>query len=203
MFQFVSKLRTRFIRLLYQRTVLILSLFCSIGILAALLNMSHVTSHMMTEQALQNASLYAQTLKTARTLYSSEVVSKTTENQTIKVTHDHINIDNAIPLPATYLIQMSEQISQLKPDLSIRLYSDYPFPWRQQTGGPQDEFEIDHYKPSNRILANLFIGLNLLIIVPLFVMHKRIFSNPVVLNVIILIRVVLKQIGKWEMCEEY
>jgi class 3 adenylate cyclase len=143
MFQFLSKLRTQFIGLLYQHTVVILSLFCGIGILAALLNMSHVSSHMMREQALQNASLYAQTLKTARTLYSSEVVSKITENETIKVTHNHINIDNAIPLPATYLIKMSEEISQLKPDLSIRLYSDYPFPWRQETGGPQDEFETE------------------------------------------------------------
>ena len=143
MFLSFSKLRTRFIRLLYQHTVLILSILCGIGIIAALLNMSHVTSHMMREQALQNANLYAQSLKTARTLYNSEVVSRTTENETIKVTHDYINTENGIPLPATYLIKMSEHISQLKPGLSVRLYSDYPFPWRQETGGAQDQFEID------------------------------------------------------------
>ena len=141
MFQFVSKVWQRLIDLLYRRTVFVLSLLCGIAIIAALLNMNHVTSHMMRSQALQNASLYAQTLKTSRTLYTSKVVSQATENEMIKVTHDYMNTDGAIPLPATYLIEMSQRISELKPGLSVRLYSDYPFPWREETGGPKDEFE--------------------------------------------------------------
>ncbi|MGB3534752.1 MAG: hypothetical protein WBA13_14705 [Microcoleaceae cyanobacterium] len=140
MFQFFSKVWSQLVDLLYQKTVLILSIFCSIAIIAALLNMTHVTSHMMREQALQNASLYTQTLKTSRTLYNSKLVSQITENDTVKVTHDYMNIEGAIPLPATYLIEMSQRISQLKLGLSVRLYSDYPFPWRKETGGAQDAF---------------------------------------------------------------
>jgi adenylate cyclase len=143
MFHFFSKIWRGLIDLLYQRTVLVLSLLCGIAIIGAILNMYHVADHMIESQALQNASLYAQTLKTSRTLYSSEVVSRATENETIQATHDYINTENAIPLPATYLIEMSHRISQLQPGLSVRLYSEYPFPWRQETGGAKDAFELE------------------------------------------------------------
>lgn len=141
MFQFISQTWDSLTSLLYRRTVLVLTLLCCIAIGVAMWNMSRLTSNLIESQALQNATLYAQTLKESRTLYSSEVVNRVTGSPEVTVTHNYVMSPGAIPLPATYLIELGERIRQTQPGVSVRLYSDYPFPWRQETGGPRDEFE--------------------------------------------------------------
>ncbi len=141
MLQFISQTWDSFTRLLYRRTILVLTLLCCIAIGVAMWNMSRLTSNLIESQALQNATLYAQSLKESRTLYASEAVNRVTANSEVTVTHDYVMSPGAIPLPATYLIELGERIRQMKSGISVRLYSDYPFPWRQETGGPRDEFE--------------------------------------------------------------
>lgn len=43
-------------------------------------------------------------------------------------------------LPATLALKAGERLSEHRPGAYIRLYSDYPFPWRKD-GGPRDAFE--------------------------------------------------------------
>lgn len=128
------------IRWLYQKIILVLTLLFCIGIAGALWNISHLSANLIESQALQNASLYAQTIKESRTLYSSDVVNRV-QPHGISVTHDYASKDGAIPLPATFLIQLGKRISEENPGMSVRLYSDYPFPWRRQEGGARDDFE--------------------------------------------------------------
>ena len=59
----------------------------------------------------------------------------------IIVSHDYFNRPGAIPLPATYTIELGRRISADSPDTLVRLYSDYPFLHRQASGGAQDDFE--------------------------------------------------------------
>jgi hypothetical protein len=87
-------------RLLYERTVLVLTLLFCVGMVCILWYMSHLQSNLITSMALQDASLYSQALAEFRALYTSEVV-ETVKDRGIEVTHDYTTKEGAIPLPAT------------------------------------------------------------------------------------------------------
>src|SRR5205823_5237173 len=61
--------------------------------------------------------------------------------QGLEVTHNYLGKQkNAIPLPATLTIKLSQLISANKEGVQVRLYSDHPFKSRKD-GGKMDEFE--------------------------------------------------------------
>ncbi|MHC5780092.1 MAG: adenylate/guanylate cyclase domain-containing protein, partial [Nostoc sp.] len=86
-------------------------------------------------QALLNAESQAQTILDAWTLYSSAAVERIEKIKGITVTHNYLVKDGAIPIPATYAIELGKNLSQDGTGFSVRLYSDYPFPWRKAKGG--------------------------------------------------------------------
>jgi adenylate cyclase len=133
-FQFVLQLINR-------QTILLLAIMFIAGLAGAMLNMSRLSSNLIQAQAAQSSELYAQAIKEARTLYSNNAVGRLKEVHGVKVTPDYATTPGAIPLPATYLIELSKSISQQNPGMSVRLYSDHPFRWRKQDGGPKDDFE--------------------------------------------------------------
>ena len=81
----------------------------------------------------------AASLKELRKLYTSEVADRVVAHG-IQVTHDYATKDGAIPLPATFSMELGERISEQSAGMHARLYSDFPFPWRKD-GGPRDDFE--------------------------------------------------------------
>jgi class 3 adenylate cyclase len=129
------------IQLLNRRTIALLAVLFVAGLAGAMLNMSRLSSDLIHSQAVQSSALYAQAIKEARTLYSNNAVSRIKHLPNAQVTPDYATIPGAIPLPATFLIELSKSISQQNPGMSVRLYSDYPFRWRKQEGGPKDDFE--------------------------------------------------------------
>lgn len=129
------------IQLLNRRTILLLAILFIAGLAGALFNMSRLSSNLIQSQAVQSSELYAQAIKEARTLYSGNAVTRAKAVPGISVTHDYLSTPGAIPLPATYLIELSKSISQQNPGMSVRLFSDYPFPWRKDEGGTKDGFE--------------------------------------------------------------
>ncbi len=139
--QLTSQVLTALTRLLYKRTILILTLLFCAGVVAALWNMSHLSSKLIQSQALQNAFLYTQAIKEARTLYSSDAVDRIEASHGVLITDDYVNKEGAIPIPVTFLIELSKRLSQQNAGMSVRLYSDYPFPRRRKEGGPRDNFE--------------------------------------------------------------
>ena len=94
---------------------------------------------------IQNARLTSDALKEFNEYYSSEVVARL-KDRGIEITHDYANKKNAIPLPATMSVELGNRISQKGSGMRIRLYSDYPFPWRREEGGPKDEFQREALK---------------------------------------------------------
>ncbi|MBD2580624.1 DUF3365 domain-containing protein [Oscillatoria sp. FACHB-1406] len=137
----LAKILAIFLQLLYRKTILVLSLLFAAGVGITLWNMSHLSEELIRTQALENASLYAQAIAESRTLYSSDVVNHAKQVKGITVTHDYKNTEGAIPLPATFLIELGNHIQKNNPGVLVRLYSDYPFPWRKDTGGARDNFE--------------------------------------------------------------
>ena len=78
----------RCVRLLHERTILVLLLLFCLGVGCMLWYVSRLQSNLITSIALQDASLYAQALAEFRTLYTSEVV-ETVRSHGIEVTHDY------------------------------------------------------------------------------------------------------------------
>ena len=89
--------------------------------------------------ALKDAYIYIQAIETFRTLSTSKVVERV-RPPGINVSHDYVGKEGAIPLPATLSMELGEHIGVHSKGATSRLYSDYPFPWRED-GGPRDQFE--------------------------------------------------------------
>ena len=127
-------------RLLFDRTVLILGIMLCAGIAVALWSVRQFSLDFAESTALQYATLYARSIEEFRTLYTSEVVGRAKEYG-MEVTHDYASRDGAIPLPATLSMALGRR-READSGVEVRLYSDYPFPWRTD-GGPRDEFEVE------------------------------------------------------------
>jgi len=123
----------------YGRTSLGLGIMLCIGTASILWHLTQLSSQLVESTALDNARLYTVTLAEFRTLYTSEVVARVRDHG-VEVTHDYSTKDGAIPLPATLSMLLGKSIGQHYSGVQTRLYSAYPFPWRQKTGGLQDEF---------------------------------------------------------------
>ena len=72
--QAVAHTLTGCVRLLHERTILVLLLLFCLGMGCMLWDVSRLQSNLIASIALQDASLYAQALAEFRTLYTSEVV---------------------------------------------------------------------------------------------------------------------------------
>ena len=121
------------VRLLHERTILVLLLLFCLGMGCMLWHVSRLQSNLIAAIALQDASLYAQALAEFRTLYTSEVV-ETVRSHGIEVTHDYMTHTGAIPLPVTLTMLLGQRISAHEAGAQIRLYSPYPFPTRRARG---------------------------------------------------------------------
>jgi signal transduction histidine kinase len=135
----VPKATDRLRRLLYERTLLVLTIMFCTGVVVILWHVYRLQSNLIEAVTLNNASLYAQALEEFRTLYTSEVAVRA-QTKGIEVTHDYDIKEGAIPLPATLSLLLGNHIAAKGTGGQPRLYSDYPFPSRQN-GGPQDAFE--------------------------------------------------------------
>lgn len=141
MSQLISQVLERLLRLLLKRTVLILTILFCVGVGVALANMSQLSMKLIESQALQNAAWSAKAINEAINLYSDEAVIRAQSVDGITVTHNYPLKEGAIPLPSTYALELGWRISAKGDGMSVRLYSDYPFPWRKAEGGPKDDFE--------------------------------------------------------------
>ncbi len=131
--------------LIQKRPILVLSLLV-VGVGGFLSwHQSKVQTRLIQVVARSDAEAYSQALATFRTLYTSEVV-ETVRRQNIPVTHDYMNREGAIPLPATLSMKLGERIGELGSGVHSRLYSPYPLPWRREDGGLRDKFAEDAWK---------------------------------------------------------
>jgi PAS domain S-box-containing protein len=138
----VTDMMARCVRLLHERTILVLTLLFCAGVVCMLWYVSHLQSNLIASTVLQDASLYSQALGEFRTLYTSEVVDAVIKHG-IEVTHDHAAKEGAIPLPATLTMLIGDRIGEHGSGAQTRLYSPYPFPWRRHEGGLHDAFGRD------------------------------------------------------------
>jgi type II secretory pathway pseudopilin PulG len=139
--QLISRSLAAISQFIYKGILLAVTILFCVGVGVAMANMSRLSSSLIESQALQNATLYAQAIKEARTLYSSDVVNPLNAAKAINFTHDYNPTKVTVPVPATFLIELGKNLNKKNPEVSLRLYSDYPFPWRRKEGGVRDDFE--------------------------------------------------------------
>ena len=83
-----------------------------------------------TNEAIRASQQIAAQFKTIRAYYTENVVNKIVKFGTLKPSFDHKGNDKSVPLPATFIHDLSELLA--KKDTTISLYSRYPFPNRKE-----------------------------------------------------------------------
>lgn len=103
-------------------------------------HLTRLSDELVRATAIEGAALEAQTLSIVQDFYAKTVVDKVKDR--VPVTHRYAAIDGAIPVPASFTIDLGEHIRQTQDSgMVARLYSEYPFAYREG-GGPQDDFEV-------------------------------------------------------------
>lgn len=117
------------------------SLFLTVLVTLAvgLWHLSRLSTQLVQATALQGAALEADILLHVQDFYSKVVVDSVSGE--VPVTHRYAVVKGAIPVPASFTIDLGEHIRKSQTTaMHVRLYSDYPFRTRND-GGPEDEFE--------------------------------------------------------------
>jgi PAS domain S-box-containing protein len=120
--------------------ILVLFMASMLGVVFSMLSSSR---SFVAREAIDASNTMAQAVIKARDLYSESVVARLGTLPEVNVTYDYENYAHGIPLPATFLLNLSESIEGIDSVMSIRYFSRYPFPWRKASGGPKDQFEED------------------------------------------------------------
>jgi class 3 adenylate cyclase len=118
-------------------TSTVLLLACGMAlVLTSMINLSRQTSRQLAEQFV---STYVMSLDGFQAAYSESVVSRL-RGSGVEITHDYHDRKLAVPLPATFSIELAERLTDPDSGLVTRVYSDYPFRPRTD-GGPRDDYE--------------------------------------------------------------
>lgn len=120
----------------------IVALLFVAGSILILFYMAHMSDIQIRSTAIEHSRLYSETLEEFRSLYTSEVVVRA-KAAGLEVTHDYISKPHAIPLPATLSMLLGNRLGGSDIGVTSKLYSKYPFPWRQATGGLNSKFSRD------------------------------------------------------------
>lgn len=112
-------------------------LFAGAMVVVAVLQLQRASADSLDVTAVLAADSYAKALDAMRSLYTSEVVNRLPDG--VQATHDYQTRDHEVPLPATLTIRLAERLGDSVEGLNVRLYSEYPFPWRPAT--VLDDFE--------------------------------------------------------------
>jgi serine/threonine protein kinase len=108
-------------------------------------HLTRLSNQIVRTTALESTAQQSDVLVEVNDIYS-DVVRRVKEGKGVAVTHDYMAKHAAIPIPATFTIELGQQISDKSDSgVQVRLYSDYPFNTRRN-GGPKDDFEREALK---------------------------------------------------------
>ncbi len=99
-----------------------------VGLLAAWLFIPQAVIQNARDAAVRAAVQTADQFKTIRGYYTKNVIKKVVANGGLKPSYNHATEPNGVPLPATFIHDLSELLEE--EETSVTLYSAYPFPLR-------------------------------------------------------------------------
>src|SRR5262249_32904362 len=119
-----------------------LLLAVSLSSVFGLWELSRLSQQLVQKSALESAAQQSEMLNEVNNFYSADVVERA-KHKNVIATHDYPKYQGAIPLPATFTIELGKHISERSESgVQVRPYSDHPFRSRTD-GGPKDGFERD------------------------------------------------------------
>jgi len=110
------------------------------GSSAGMLYLSRLSDEFVQQTALESARAEAAMLDENWRFYSDRVDALNRKKVKVRFSQHYATDDSAMPLPATYAIDIAERISRGDPNMEARIFSHYPWPGRRG-GGPRDDFE--------------------------------------------------------------
>lgn len=90
-----------------------------------------------------------------RAYYTDSVIRKVKSSKDMRASADHRGDEKSVPLPATFIHDLSEQMEKSGVGLKLRLYSPYPFPNRKDR--TLDGFAQDAIKHFNSEKDDFFV----------------------------------------------
>jgi len=136
---YINKLSTRlFTPLIIVFTIVLLILFFYVP---------KVTEEITINTAISSAEDTVKQYKAIRGYYTQNVIKKVLAGKEIRPDYNHKDVANTIPLPATFIHDISKVFSD-KNIISIKLYSPYPFPNRSNR--KLDKFATQAWSALNR-----------------------------------------------------
>ena len=103
---------------------------CVFGLAGALFQVSRMTREATVADATRNALNEIQKFKLLRSYYTKNVVMKVKGASDMRISYNHASNDNAIPLPATMIHDLSQLFKENEAGSTLKLYSSKPFPNR-------------------------------------------------------------------------
>jgi eukaryotic-like serine/threonine-protein kinase len=111
-----------------------------VGSAGGLAYLSSLSEKFVQQTALASAELETKMLDEAWRFYSEEIEDVSKAN-TVPITENYKQVHPALPLPASFAIDLADRISRRSPGMEFRVYSRHPWPGRSD-GGPQDKFDL-------------------------------------------------------------
>ena len=102
--------------------------------------MFYIKGENVEQVGVNKAKALADLIAAQRTFYTAGVVARA-KAAGMRINYDWEEVPGTLPLPATFVRAMGQEIQKNFPDTRIRLYSRYPFPHRKNTE-TYDEFEL-------------------------------------------------------------
>jgi methyl-accepting chemotaxis protein len=109
--------------------------------IATIIVLYHTKEENTRAAGLRAAQSMASQITSLRTFYTKEVVRRA-RDAGMDINYDFHERENTLPLPATMVRALGEQIAEDYPGTTVRLYSGYPFPHRKATE-KYDAFELE------------------------------------------------------------
>lgn len=81
------------------------------------------------KSAIENATILVDHIRTFRAYYNENVLVKIKNNTTMRINYDHKEDNGTLPLPATMVHDLGEELSR-NGKYQVKMYSNYPFPNR-------------------------------------------------------------------------
>ena len=112
-----------------------------LGSVSGLWYLSSLSEFFVRQTALESARLETKMLDEVWRFYSEEISDIDPKTTNVMITENYRTVHPALPLPATFAIDLGERISRRSPGMEVRVYSRYPWPTRKD-GGPQGELDL-------------------------------------------------------------
>jgi len=108
--------------------ILSIPIVVSLAVLGAWFLIPAITKQNAVDESQRASVEMVNQFKTLRSYYTKNIIQKILSSGDIRPSTDHATEENSIPLPATFILDMSELLK--KEDTTISLYSAFPFPGR-------------------------------------------------------------------------